>query len=207
MPQIYLEKVNSFCNAEIFFWHIEESREELSELIADNGISLDEAQERFKSSSRQREWLAARTLLRHTPYKDEKIIYHSNGKPCFANSNKHISISHTTRYVVIAIADNPVGIDIEWANRNALSVTKSFLQLQEMDILSQSDSPNQEALTLWSAKESAFKLASDKVTVLKDIQITKNEVGYTVTYPDGTTAICYIQIVEDIILSIAMETH
>ena len=207
MPQIYLEKVKSFCNAEIFFWHIEESCKELSELIADNGISLAEAQERFKSCSRQREWLATRALLRHTPYKEKKIIYGNNGKPCFANSNKHISISHTSRYVTIAVADYPIGIDIEWANRNALSVSKSFLQPQETEILSQSDSPTQEALILWSAKESAFKLAADKVAILKEIQTTKNEVGYTVTYPDGTTAICYIQIVEDIILSIAMSNH
>lgn len=207
MPQISLKKANSVYDAEIFFWHIEESCEELSDLIADNGILLAEAQERFKSCSRQREWLATRALLRHTPYKEENIIYLSNGKPCLAKSNKHISISHALHYVAIAVADYPIGIDIEFTNRNALSVINSFLQPQEADVLSQSDNLAKESLMLWSAKEAAFKLAAEKVAVLKDIQTTKNEVGYNVTYPDGTTAICYIQILEDIILSIAIDNY
>lgn len=203
MPQIYLEKLKSFCNAEIFFWHIKESCEELSELIADNGILFAEAQERFKSRSRQREWLATRALQKHTPYKEEKIIYKNNGKPCFEKSYKHLSISHTKHYVAIAIADYPIGIDIESTNRKAFSVIDSFLQPQETEVLLQSDSPTKEALMLWSAKEASFKLAAEKVAILKEIQMTKNGIGYTVTYPDGTTATCYTQIVEDFVLSIA----
>ena len=56
MPQIYFEKLKSFCNAEIFFWHIKENSNELSNVIADNGILLACAEEKFKSESR-RPWL------------------------------------------------------------------------------------------------------------------------------------------------------
>ena len=49
MPQIQFNKDRTFDDAEIYFWHIAESCNELSELIADNGALLAEAQKRFKS--------------------------------------------------------------------------------------------------------------------------------------------------------------
>ena len=203
MPQIYFEKLKSFCNAEVFFWHIKESCEELSVMLADNGALLAEAQGRFKSVSRQREWLAVRLLLQYTPYKGDNILYQSNGKPFFAKCRKHISISHTKGYVAIAVSDSPIGVDIESTKRNASAVTESFLQPQELDALSARGSSCDEALLLWSAKEAAFKLASDKVTVLKEIGITKNANDYTITYPDGTTAKCDVFLFDDFVLSVA----
>ena len=207
MPQIYFENLKSFCNAEIFFWHIKEECHELSELMADNGILLNEATRRFKSESRQREWLATRALLRATQHKGEEILYHENGKPYFANSHKHISISHTNEYVALAVSDYPVGIDIERTCRNAYAVAKSFLTAQEIETLDKENNPHKEALCLWSAKEAAFKLASENITVLKEIGITKNADSYTVTYPDNSTAECYSQIEDDIVLSVATRRY
>ena len=60
-----------------------------------------------------------------------------------------------------------------------------------------------DALLLWSAKEAAFKLASDKVTVLKEIGITKNANFYAVNYPDNSVAHCKSIVLGDIILSVA----
>ena len=172
-------------------------------MLADNDTLLAEAKKRFKSVDRQREWLAVRALLQCTPYKDDKILYQSNGKPSFAKYGRHISISHTQGYVVIAVSDSPIGVDIELSGRNAFAVAKSFLQPQELDILAASSSPCDEALVLWSAKEAAFKLASDRVAVLKEIGITMNANNYTVTYPDGATAKCDVFISDDFVLSVA----
>ena len=86
MPQIYFENLKSFCNAEIFFWHIKEGCNELSEYIADNGTLLSEAKRRFKSESRQREWLATRALLHSTQYKGETILYNDNGTECVCSA-------------------------------------------------------------------------------------------------------------------------
>ena len=201
MPQIYFEKLKSFCNAEIFFWHIKENCNELSNLIADNGMLLAEAEKMFKSEGRQCEWLAVRALLQNTPYKGFGIEYHDNGKPYFANSSKHISISHTQEYVALAVSESPIGIDIESTNRNALSVAKAFLQPHEVESLAGCGNTAHEALCLWSAKEAAFKLASERVSVLKEIGITKNANDYTVVYPDGTTAVCYVCVLEGIVIS------
>ena len=201
MPQMYFEKLKSFCNAEIFFWHIKEDCNELSSLIADNGMLLAGAENKFKSVSRQREWLAVRALLQYTPYKGAVIEYRGNGKPYFANNSKYVSISHTQEYVALAVSESPIGIDVELTNRNALSVAKAFLQPQEIESLAGCGNAAHEALCLWSAKEAAFKLASERVSVLKEIGITKNANNYTVAYPDGTTAVCDVCVLEDIVIS------
>jgi phosphopantetheinyl transferase len=207
MPQIYFENLKSFCNAEIFFWHIKEGCNELSEYIADNGTLLSEAKRRFKSESRQREWLATRALLHSTQYKGETILYNDNGKPCLAGNNRHISISHTNEYVAIAVSDYPIGIDIERTDRNAYAVAKSFLTEQEIDILTQENNPSKQALCLWSAKEAAFKLASENIAILKEIGITKNADNYIVAYPDGTTAVCDVCLLEDIVVACCRECY
>lgn len=207
MPQIYFEKLKSFCNAEIFFWHIKENCDELSNLIADDGMSLANALKRFKAESRRREWLAVRALLHSTPYKGSDILYHGNGKPFLANNNRHISISHTKEYVAIAVSDYPIGIDVESTARNVFAVAKAFLQPEEMALLDASENPGKEALCLWSAKEAAFKLASESVSVLKEIGITKNADNYIVAYPDGTTAVCDVCLLEDIVVACCRECY
>lgn len=172
-------------------------------MLADDGLLLAKAQQRFKSVSRQREWLAVRVLLRHTPYNDNEILYQGNGKPFFAKCGKHISISHSRCFVAVAVSESPIGIDIESSDRNALAVASSFLKPQELEILSVGSNAANEALLMWSAKEAAFKLASDKVSVLKEIGITKNANNYTIIYPDGATAKCNVFVFDDFILSVA----
>ena len=204
MPRVRFERFDTLCNAELFFWQIEESCEELSELIGDGGLLLAEAKERFKSPGRQREWLAVRALLQQTPYKGSVLCYSDSGKPCFADGCRFLSISHTDEYVVVVVSNTPVGIDVETKNRNAYAVMKSFLQPREIEYVMACDIPADEALLLWSAKEAAFKLASDKVAVLKEICMVPQNGGYKVIYPDGATAVCSVHVLGKFVLSIAV---
>lgn len=203
MPRVDFGNIIPSCNAEVFFWHIGESCEQLSELIADNGLLLAESERMFKSLSRQREWLAVRALLKSTPYYNANILYHSCGKPYLSGNGKHISISHTQEYVVIAVSDSPIGIDVEHTGRNAIGAVKAYLQPYEMDMLNLGDNPAEEALFLWSAKEAVFKLLSPSVTVLKEIGIAKNANLYTVVCPDNSKAICRSYVLGDLVISVA----
>ena len=106
-------------------------------------------------------------------------------------------------YVAIAISASPIGIDIESINRNALALIKSYLQLKEICDLVECSNTSEEALLLWGVKEAAFKLASEKVAVLKDIRVEKKIKGYAITYPDSSTAVCKVQIIGDILLAVA----
>jgi phosphopantetheinyl transferase len=206
MPIVHIEKDNT-VNAEIFFWKIEESITELSDIIADGGMLLSQAQKRFKSTKRQCEWLATRALLMQTPYKKSQILYHSNGQPYLENSNMHISISHTAEFVAVAIADTPIGIDIETKNRNAIAVADAFLQPHEAEMLHVNTDRDKEALRIWTAKEAAFKQFPNRSLILKDItaslqQNSGNTSLYTITYKDGTTATCRTTEHDILVLSI-----
>ena len=201
MPLIEFEQVKEIKGADIYIWHITESCKELATLAIDGEMLYAESQSIFKSTSRQREWLATRALLCHTPYKEQKILYRSNGQPYLTDNYRYISISHTREYVAIAISEEPIGIDIEMIGRNAITVIKAILSHHEMELFLQSDEPDSEALRLWTAKEAAFKLAPERCNVLKEIISDKYGNTYLMTYPDGTSATSSIHLFGGLILS------
>lgn len=205
MPIIHIETDNAI-DADIYFWKIEESCEELARLFDKGDIMLADAAKRFKSVKRQQEWLATRALLMHTPYKELLILYHSNGKPYLSDKSMHISISHTQSHVAIAISGEPIGIDIETKSRNAHSAAKAYLQPQEIKTVNSSEEPHKEALRLWTAKEAAFKLNPACSTVIKEIATEKaaengSETVYRIAYKNGTTARCHTSEHDSFILS------
>ena len=192
--------------AELYFWEITESVEELAGLLPDGVGLLDEACGRFKSVQRRREWLAARVLLQNTAYSGRGIVYDTNGAPMLHGGGKHISISHTGNIVAIAVSDTRIGLDIETGERNAFAVARMFLKENEMESLGNGGCV--EALRLWTVKESAFKLASEKVTVLKEIETEYKGVDtgvytYDVKYPDGQSAACRTYIAGGLFVSVS----
>ena len=44
---------------------------------------------------------------------DAQLVMNKNGKPMLVDARKHFNLSHSGKYVVLAIADQEVGIDIE----------------------------------------------------------------------------------------------
>ncbi len=44
---------------------------------------------------------------------DAQLVISKNGKPMLVDARKHFNLSHSGKYVVLAIADQEVGIDIE----------------------------------------------------------------------------------------------
>ena len=207
MPQIHFNTLSNLPE-HIYFWKLDESCEELARTIDNGDVFLAEASSRFKSGKRQREWLATRALLQCTPYRGTGIMYHSCGQPHLGRNDKFISISHTNGYVAIAIADAPIGIDIESNERNAHAVASAFLLPEEIDRLAIGNTPAEEALRMWTAKEAAFKLAPGRSEVLKDILVTpKDNYGhthiYSITYRDGGTATCCTAEAEGLLVSVA----
>ena len=152
------------------------------------------------------EMLARRMISKYCKVVPEDIYFETGcyGKPNAKHLNVEFNISHSEEVVVCAISDKPVGIDVETKNRNAYAVMKSFLQPREIEYVMACDIPADEALLLWSAKEAAFKLASDKVTVLKDICMVPQSGGYKVISPDGATAVCNVHVLGKFVLSIAV---
>ena len=207
MPRITIDILPPH-STRLFFWKITESAEELSGLLPDGKELLDESCRCFKSGQRRREWLAARALLQSTPYSSCRIIYNSKGAPSLDREGKHISIRHTGELVAIAVSNAPVGLDIESRERNATKVTRLFFKEREIE---QAGDDNNEALRLWTVKEAAFKLASENVSVLKDIETTfiseeNGKYTYNIKYPDGKNAICRTYMTGGLFISVSSLT-
>ncbi|AJC48475.1 4'-phosphopantetheinyl transferase superfamily protein [Allofrancisella guangzhouensis] len=83
-----------------------------------------------------------------------------NNKPFLISSKDFkFSISHTTETVVIAVANNDIGIDVENINikRKFLNVAERYFNERESQILRESSNLDKDFYTLWTLKEAQVK--------------------------------------------------
>jgi phosphopantetheinyl transferase len=97
---------------------------------------------------------------------DDELIFNENGKPFLRGrdlqtSALEFSLSHTGNYVVLAIAKDPVGIDIERVDRIKLSVLERVLPEVMYEKLAADDGPEREKrLSMgraWTTVEAVMK--------------------------------------------------
>ncbi len=81
-----------------------------------------------------------------------------NGKPRAVGDKVHFNVSHSGRYVACAVADVPVGIDIEAEGEN-LDLLAAVAMPEEREVFSRMPEGEREALfcRMWTAKESYMK--------------------------------------------------
>jgi phosphopantetheinyl transferase len=140
-----------------YFWSISEALVDLQNactLTSKSELRL----ETMKAESQQKGFLAVRMLLQHIGLSDADLSYDSNGKPHLQNG-KHISISHSHLFSVIAISDQPVGIDIELIKEKTLKIAPRYLDVSHLEELSVADQTIK-ATIIWGIKEAVFKIKS-----------------------------------------------
>ena len=137
----------------------------------------------------------------------EKIETNVYGKPFFAGRpDIDFSLSHSGEMALCAIADVPVGCDIEKTGRNRMAVAERFFTPEEKEILKSvkdADLRNEEFYRLWTLKESFIKcrglgisLALDSFSVTADDNgfcarmngILQNNIFVERKYADGYSA-------------------
>lgn len=175
----------------IYVWKQEETADELCRLAGDRGLRLKkEAEKRFKSEKRQLEWLAVRALLRVAAGKDAAIRYRINGEPYLEGSDCRISISHTDRFVCLAVHPfRHVGVDIEVFSHRIDRVVSHVVHPSEASCVPLSgDDATRYPLIVWSMKESVFKCL-DMVTLdyMHGIRIAPFRLGV-----EGRTRAAYL---------------
>jgi len=106
---------------------------------------------------RKRCLAAGLLLIRHLNIQDEgKILYGQFGKPYLADGPE-FNLAHSGDWVVLAVSDVPVGIDIERiGNRNVKKLARSFPEA-EFGWLQEGENPSERFYTLWTMKESVMK--------------------------------------------------
>jgi len=161
MPLIEVRQVTP--RARIGLWHMAES---VDALCAQLPCYRDEVIERYKSESRRKEFLSIRMML-HLMTEDASLrIHHKpSGKPILAGWN--ISISHTRDYAALMLSkDECVALDIEYRSERVKRISSRFIRSDE-----QADSVEQ-MLTIWSAKETLYKLFSEDELEFSEMRIT-----------------------------------
>ena len=108
-----------------------------------------------------RELLAA--LYREATGEDlPPIAIAEKGKPYFAGSPWHFSISHTKHHVFCALSDRPVGLDAEEMDRKAdLRLAERILSASEKRHFDAAADKQACLLRLWVLKEAAAKLTGE----------------------------------------------
>ena len=138
----------------------------------------------IKTNSRKHIYLASRQLIRQalSQHFDQPIQYwqlaeRANLPPEIINlpSEMKISLSHSNDWVMLALADVSVGVDIEKKQqRDWLNTAKLFMSAEEFYDFQQHSNPNK-FYTSWTMKEAYFKAFPEKQTTLSlsGISVTK----------------------------------
>jgi phosphopantetheinyl transferase len=115
-------------------------------------------------SSRNKEsmhWFASRVLIKYLFSNEEVVLMKDeHNKPSLLIGSKayHISITHSHQMAAVIVSpDKLVAIDLELIDSRVERVSKKFVSVEEFSYL---DSPPsiQSLTTIWSAKESLYKL-------------------------------------------------
>lgn len=134
-------------------WKVEESREEM--LSALDHHEWVENIQTMRSESRVLEVLAARMLLKELSGEEKQVHYKLSGKPYLVDESYHISISHSKKYVGIALnREKPIGLDIEQISDKIKRVESRVIGEDEYIDRSKE---LVHLLLHWSAKEAMFK--------------------------------------------------
>lgn len=120
------------------------------------------------------------------------------GKPhTKAESGIHFNVSHSARWVVVAIADTDVGVDVERIRRVPEGVAYRFFSEQEKQMLDNATNEIEKVhifFTLWTLKESYLKAIGSGLTKsLSSFTIQRRPDGGYQLEPNGETEGYYLK--------------
>ena len=143
------------------------------------GLLPTERQKKIRSlphPNRQRESLCAEWLVRTMleeytgrPAESFPILRAPHGKP-YTPDGPEFNLSHSGKWLVCAVGDQPLGVDIEAIKPRNLRIAERFFTQREQEFLA----PDQEDallrfLQIWTAKEAYFKALGTGITDLKSV--------------------------------------
>lgn len=89
-----------------------------------------------------------------------------SGKPYLLNSVKYFNISHSQQFVVCAISDNEVGIDIQFHKKDDIeNVARRMMSVIEWQEFQMTVNKSKYFYDLWAQKESYLKYTGEGLSV------------------------------------------
>lgn len=109
------------------------------------------------------------------------ILQKTGEKPVFANNTGiNFNISHSHEIVVCALSAYPVGVDIEYADQDIMSVAEHFFKEDENAMIDRSSDRIEAAYKIWVRKESYLKATGNGIVDINDMPsvVEKEEFVY-----------------------------
>ena len=95
-----------------------------------------------------------------------QILQAPLGKPYFAHSPWHFSISHTKRHAFCVLADRPVGIDAEEMDRKVpMQIMQKILSPEEWTQVEAAPDRDLAFLQIWVLKEATAKQSGEGIRI------------------------------------------
>ena len=136
-------------------------------------------------------------------YDDVNIMLNENGKPYISNDKYHhikFNISHSYDYSICAFSSNEIGVDIEKIRKVDIKTINQFASTNEINyILSSENQVFRRLFTIYTLKESYFKMLGDNLNNIKNIEFTINK--NNVSCSDSNTKFKIINTIDDYIIS------
>jgi len=101
-------------------------------------------------------------------YNKLNIKYNQYGKPYLDEISFNISHSHD--YVIVAAADNNIGVDIEKIRKVNLSIMKVFCTDSEIKYIDNSNNKYLAFWTIYTLKEAYFKMLGKDLSNMKEVE-------------------------------------
>jgi 4'-phosphopantetheinyl transferase len=162
MPEHLLHSIGKHTILAV--WKITESKEELVRLL---GTDLVDSGSHNKDSIH---WLASRLLIKQAfPGVEVRLMKDAYNKPSLTAGSKayHISITHSHQMAAVLISlEKQVAIDLELLDSRIERVSKKFIGEEEWNYLTPLASVEM-LTTIWSAKETLYKLYGKKALNFK----------------------------------------
>ena len=117
---------------------------------------------KFKNEIDQIRSLASSYLV--NSLSKEPLLFNDMGKPFFENG-PHFNISHSGRYIVMAVSDKEIGVDIEESVEKDMSSLVRIFNETEAKMLKE----HADFYYLWCAKESLIKCMGGSINKIKEI--------------------------------------
>jgi len=91
--------------------------------------------------------------------KTPEFTYTEDGKPSiFGRPDIHFSISHTKNAILVALANHPIGADVEQIRHPSEGLIEKTMNEEEARQIAQADNPDAVFTALWTQKEAVLKL-------------------------------------------------
>jgi len=130
---------------------------------------------------------------------DKLTIAYGNAQKPYLLSHPHIhfNISHSGRWVVVAVSEREVGIDVERVKKVNLGIAERFFsEMEKHQLFSLPEAAQMDYFfDLWTLKESFLKAIGTGLTKpLKSFTVVKNHNGFSLSENDEMETIALKQI-------------